>query len=148
MDYTGFYEGDDVSYVGTAMPPAHGKLLSAASETAAYVKWVTGARAGQIDVYSLHDLQPTAQLAPHHAVRQVMASGGEAGVLNHLASTRALENWPAIATDVLRYTAELIRVDSSMETPHEQLDPAEFERVLALASRALLRDAFGQLEAS
>lgn len=139
-----FLQGADVSYVGVAMPPARGKLLSFASESAAYVRWATGARSGQIVLYDLRDLEPTDQLPDYLAVKHAMAIEGETGVINHLASARELVTWTDIATRVLRFTAEQLRHDASMETPGEQLDPEQFERVLAVASRVLLRDAFSE----
>ncbi len=151
MDLTAFYEGDTVNYTGVSMPPAHGKLLHFASASHAYVKWENGVRPGEIDIVNIYDLQPvTAAQAttvnPHTAVKAAMAAEGEIGVINHLATVSELSEWPDIAADVLAYTAGRIRASASMETPHEQLDSIQFERVLALASRVLLRDAFGELE--
>jgi hypothetical protein len=148
------YEGDTVSYVGVAMPPAHGKLLYFASDQAAHVKWASGTRQGEIDIVDVYDLEPVtaaqavAVVDPmgHTAVRRVMDADGEAGVINFLVTSSQTTGWPTIAADVLAYVEDRIRVDASMEMPQEQLSPVEYDRVVGLASRALLRDAFGDLE--
>ena len=150
MSSTAFYEGDDVSFVGVFMPPAHGKLLSFASRTAAHVKWTTGAREGEIDLVDIYDLMPaTASVEPDvmsfTAVRRVMSADGEAGVINFLATAQLLDSWQEIAADTLAFVAARIRSDASMDLPHEQLQPQEVDRVVVLASRVLLRDAFGEL---
>jgi hypothetical protein len=148
------YEGDTVSYVGVAMPPAHGKLLYFASDRAAHVKWATGAHQGQIDIVDVYDLEPvtaaeaiaTVDPMGHTAVRRVMDADGESGVINFLVTSSQTGGWSKIAADVLGYVEGRIRLDASMEMPGEQLTRDEYDRVVGLASRALLRDAFGDLE--
>lgn len=148
------YEGDTVSYTGVAMPPAHGKLLYFASDRAAHVKWATGTHTGQIDIVDIYDLEPVhaaqaiAVVDPmgHTAVRRVMDADGEAGVINFLVTSSQTEGWSKIARDVLAYVEDRIRLDASMEMPVEQLSSPEYDRVVGLASRLLLRDAFGSLE--
>jgi hypothetical protein len=151
---TALYEGDTVSYVGTAMPPAHGKLLFFASQRAAHVKWADGVRQGEIDLIDIHDLSPVtagavigeADPMGHTACVRALEAEGPPGVLNFLVASKQVENWPDIATDVLGYVEARIRADGSMDMPNEQLTHEDFDRVVRLASRVLLRDAFGELE--
>lgn len=152
---TSFFEGDSVSYVGTAMPPAHGRLLYFASDRAAHVKWAEGAREGQIDIVDLYDLAPVtssvavAVIDPmgHTACRQVMSAEGPEGVLNFLVTAKQIDNWERIAREVHRYAEQLLRRDASMDMPYEQLTGEDYERVVTLSTRVLLRDAFGELGA-
>lgn len=154
MSSVPFYEGDSVSYVGEyidGIEPAAGTLMYFASNSAAYVKWSTGAREGQIDMVDLYDLTPAPSVAALAAavpfttisVRRVMNAEGEAGVLNFLASAHQLASWEKVAREALDYVQHRLRVDASMELPYEQLDQTEIDRVIALGARILLRDAFG-----
>lgn len=147
---TAFYEGDPVGYTGPLMPPAHGRVLHFASARFAYVKWTDGPKEKDIDLIDVYDLQPLTaaqQMAinPRTAVKVAMASDGAAGVINYLASASELGEWPDIAVRVMQFAAELVRQSESMEKPHEQLDSLQFEAVVDLGARVLLRDAFGQL---
>lgn len=150
---TSLYEGDAVSYVGADMPPAQGKLLYFASDQAAHVKISSGPHEGSVMVVDIRDLMPIespqviASIDPnsHNALRRVMASQGEAGVVNFLVTANQIEGWEAIARDALRYVESRLRSDSSMDLPYEQLSSAEVDRLVSLSSRVLLRDAFGEL---
>jgi len=150
-----FFEGDTVSYVGTAMPPAHGKLLYFASSSAAHVKWAEGVRQGEIDLIDLYDLMPVtsgaaiAQVDPmgYTACKRAMENDGAEGVLNFLVASKQIDNWQRIARDVLAYAEQRIRRDVSMDMPYEQLNGEDYERIVGLSTRVLLRDAFGELEA-
>jgi hypothetical protein len=147
------YEGDAVSYVGAAMPPAHGKLLFFASEQAAHVKWSDGPFEGKIAIVDIWDLMPVesaqvlASLDPNspNALRRVMASQGESGAVNFLVSANQVEGWTGIARETLNFVQAKLRSDASMDMAYEQLSAAEIDSLIAFSSRVLLKDAFGEL---
>lgn len=156
MSTTSFYEGDAVSYLGDGadgLEPATGTLMYFASRRAAFVKWSSGPRMGQMDLVDLYDLVPapsTAAIEAHApitaiSVRRVMNIEGEAGVINFLAAAKQLDTWESIARQALTYVQDRLRVDASMELPYEQLQRPEIEKVIALSARTLLRDAFGEI---
>lgn len=150
---TTLYEGDAVSYVGTAMPPARGKLLFFASRDSAHVQWTEGIRTGEIDLIDIYDLAPiTAGTAlgetdpmGHTACVRALEAEGPAGVLNFLVASKQVSTWQQIAHDALRFVEARIRADDSMDMPNEQLSVDDYDRVVRLASRVLLHDAFGGL---
>lgn len=162
MTVTPFYEGDPVSYVGDGLdgiPAARGKIMAFASAEAAHVEWTEGPRLGGIDMVSIYDLEKTASeatlLAPlsapritTSAVRKVMSSEGEHGVLQYLAATGSLETWGGIGQDVLSFVESRLRVDPSMDLPYEQLNNDEVDRLINTAARTLLRDLFSGGEAA
>lgn len=145
---TMFHEGDSVTYTGTAMPPAQGKLLYFASDRSAHVQWAEGARNGEIDLVDIYDITPVtssaamARIDPmgRSAVRRAMEREGESGVLNFLVTAGRLSTWTRIAADVQQMIESRLRVDASMEQVFEQLRPEEADRVISLAARTLVRD--------
>lgn len=145
---TMFHEGDSVTYTGTAMPPAQGKLLYFASDRSAHVQWAEGVRNGEIDLVDIYDITPVtssaamARIDPmgRSAVRRAMEREGESGVLNFLVTAGRLSTWTRIAADVQQMIESRLRVDASMEQVFEQLRPEEADRVISLAARTLVRD--------
>jgi hypothetical protein len=114
------------------------------------VKWATGPDAGGITLTDIYDLEPVvaSQIEaedPMHltAVAKAYSHEGEQGVLNFLATNQYLDSWKKIASDVLDFTQQQIRIDASMELVEEQLSPADQRRVVQAAALALLHDAFG-----
>lgn len=154
-DYTSFYEGDSVAYLGDGadgLAPATGTLLAFASHRAAHVKWNTGPRTGQIDAVDLYDLMPAASVAALTAaaqavgtmpVRRVYAAEGETGVVNYLSHIAHLAAWQQIAADAHQYVIGKLKADAAMDQVWEELDGAQVEKVAELAATVLLRDAFG-----
>lgn len=153
-DYTSFYEGDSVAYLGDGadgLQPATGTLLAFASHRAAHVKWNTGPRTGQIDAVDLYDLMPAASVAALTAaaqavgtmpVRRVYAAEGETGVVNYLSHIAHLAAWPRIAADALAYVSDRLQADASFEPVWEELEPEQVAKVAELAATVLLRDSF------
>ena len=147
------YEGQTVTWAGDSTP-ARGHIIAVASENALHVKWATGPNAGDITIAEKWDLEPVTAAQtndiedPLHltAVARAYSSDQERGVLNFLASNDYLDSWQKIASDVLDYTKQKIRVDASMELVEEQLTPMEQRKVVQAAALALLRDAFGMEE--
>lgn len=156
MDVTTFHEGETVSYVGTEMPPAHGRLVTFASKDMAYVSWLNGARQGQMEMVDLYDLAPItaaetlALTNPNgpQVVRQAFASNGEAGVVNFLVTAKHTGAWAEIAADAFEYVVGRLRADSSLDMAYEQLTPEQADSVTVTAARTILRDAFGDWSAA
>jgi hypothetical protein len=150
-----FYETDHVDYVGDGLdgiPPAQGRIVAFASQSAAHVLWENGPREGGIDIVSLHDLEKSAALetvepkvtAPM-LVRRVMKREGSAGVLRYLATNHQLDSWADIARDVEQFVESRLRVDASMELPYELLDPDSMELLIVASRQTLLRDMFSEV---
>jgi len=145
------YEGQSVTRAGDN---SRGHIVAVAGADSAHVKWVTGRNAGDIILTDIYDLEPiTAAMRdeeedPLHlrAVAKAYNEGGETEVLNFLATNQYTDSWTKIASDVLEFTHQRIRVDASMELVEEQLTPTEQRKVVQAASLALLRDAFGPEE--
>lgn len=150
-----FLEGDHVDYLGDGLdgiPPAQGKIVAFASQSTAYVEWLNGPRAKQIDMVSKFDLEKSASETVVRApeitaisVRRAMNVEGVPGVLQFLAAAQQLGTWERIAREALGYVEGRLRVDDSMELPYEQLQPEEIDQVITTAARTLLRDMFGEV---
>lgn len=160
-----FYEGQAVSYVGDGQQGltlgAHGRLLAfASSGSAGHVHWLDGPLRGQVTVHELgtevlpstkkfaavHDgLEDSLEVGPiqHTSARAVYDLEGSAGVLSLLASSGHLANFEQIADDANAFVQGRIRAEASVREALAQLDDEEASELVALASRVLLRDAFG-----
>ena len=162
-----FYEGQAVSYVGDGQPGLtlgdHGRLLAFASKSAGHVQWLDGHRRGQVTVHELGtEVLPSSKKfeatrdgledslevgpVPHTSARQVYDTEGSLGVLSMLASSGYLANFEAIADDAHAYVQKRIRNEASVREILAQLDDDEASEFVALASRVLLHDAFGETE--
>lgn len=162
-------EGQAVSYIGdgTRGVPlgAHGRLLAYATVRSAHVQWLDGPLRGQVTVHDVdEELAPAPQrfqaalqrdgLEDSLEVGPISATGtrhtfdveGPAGVLTMMASAGRLSNFDTIADDVLLHTEGLIRQEASVREVLADLDDAEGDELVSLASRVLLRDAFGAVE--
>lgn len=141
MTYTPFYEGDQVSSVGG---DAVGKLISVASQSAAWVNWESGSRSG-LDLVDLRDIEPIQVVAAPRqvvaTVRSVYAAQGGDGVVDFLAASGQLGDWPLIAEGALNFVVGRLRGSLSMDLPYEELSDDAREDVLHTAALRLLRDA-------
>lgn len=159
-----FYEGQAVSFVGDGQPGLslgdHGRLLAFASKTAGHVQWLDGQRRGQVTVHELGSevlpagkkyeavldgLEDSLEVGPvpHTSARAVYDTEGSFGVLSMLASAGYLANFEAIADDAQTFVQERIRQEASVHEVLGQLEDDEASELVLLASRVLLRDAFG-----
>ncbi len=144
------YEGQSVTAIDGAST-ARGTIVAVAGRDAVHVKWATGPNAGELTLTDIYELEPVtaAQVDdaedPLHlrAVAKAYSTEGERGVLNFLAINEYTDSWTKIASDVLEFTQQRIRVDASMELVEEQLAPSDQRRVVQAAALALLKDAFG-----
>lgn len=162
-----FYEGQAVSYVGDGQHGltlgAHGRLLAFASNRAGHVQWLDGPLRGQVTVHELgtevlpankkfaavHDgLEDSLEVGPiqHTSARSVYDLEGSAGVLSMLASSGHTANFEQIADDANAFVQSRIRQEASVREVLAQLDEDEASELVALATRVLLRDAFGPEE--
>lgn len=160
-----FREGQAISFIGDeqAHPPvplgAHGRLLAFASHTHGHVQWIDGPRCGQVDVVGLDDVAPapkryqasrdgledSLEVGPISATgaRDVFDVEGPAGLLTMMASSGRLSGFDSLADDVLTHTEGLIRQEASVRDVLAELDDQDGDELVSLASRVLLRDAFG-----
>lgn len=132
-----------------------GSLLALAGGSYAHVMWATGAHAGQTELVAVEDLS-TGHVAAKDpladslevgglaafAVRQVMDTEGEAGVLNTMASLGHLTAFSSIAEEVMSSVTAKIRQDPSFREVMAHLDEEEAESLVRLATTCLVRDAF------
>lgn len=144
---TPFYEGDLVTSVRLGDEPRQGTLIAIASQDAAWVKWEPGLGevTGVLELVDLYDVTPSASYiaapTPVVTVRTVHASTGSHGVVDYLAATGQLEDWPRIAEQALNFVIGKLRASASMDLPYEELPQEHVETVLHTAALRLLRDA-------
>lgn len=159
-----FHEGQAVSYIGDdgVLLGTHGRLLVFASRTHGHIQWSDGPRRGQVDMVDLDNVAPAPkryQAALHSdgledslevgpvssvtAARQTFDIEGAAGVLTSMASAGRLSSFDSIADEVTLFVEGRIRQDSSVREVLGELDDTEQDELVSLASRVLLRDAFG-----
>lgn len=162
-------EGQAVSYVGEGSQGvslgAHGRLLAYATARSAHVQWLDGPLRGEVTVHDVEDelapapqrfqaalqrdgLEDSLEVGPISttSARNTFDVEGPAGVLTMMASAGRLSNFDSIADDVLLHAEGLIRQEASVREVLAELDDAEGDELVSLASRVLLRDAFGVAE--
>jgi hypothetical protein len=68
------------------------------------------------------------------------------GVLHFAANSGYLANFQDIAEDAFLHVAGLVRQDSAFREVLAQLDAADSDSLVTLATHSLLRDAFGDAD--
>jgi hypothetical protein len=148
-------EGAQVSYVGDdddLEVGDTGKVLSDAG-MGSHVLWSTGKKSGEITL--VHDIELVqtegARISYDDsfesglvsvAVREVYDLGGSVALLNALNDEGHLATFAQIAEEAMALVTSRIREDLSMVEVLSALDPDEGSEFVALATTALLRDAF------
>lgn len=149
-------EGQRVAFCGDPdaglQPGDRGKVLSSAG-AASHVLWATGSRSGEILLVGNLDLVASQQTQTYDdldsgalvtiAVRDTFEQSGSAGLLNALNEEGHLTTFAGIAEEAVQAVAKMIRQDPSISEVLAALDHEEGAEFIALATTALLRDAFG-----
>lgn len=157
-------EGSQVTHIGTGELFGHtGKLLARAGH-GGHVKWASGPQLGCVTMVDIDDLVP-ARVATRSAterdeledsldvgglsfsaVQHMQAIEGTVGVLHFAANSGYLTNFADIAEDVFLHTAGQLRQDPAFREVLAQLDENDGDALVQLATRSLLRDAFGDAD--
>lgn len=156
-------EGFTITYIGDGADGLSlgdkGQLLAYANDTTAHVQWHTGARAGQITLTAMDDIDNAAKKYQRHddladsldvgpitltGAREVYESAGAEATLVHLAAEGTLSTLASIAEGALEWTCAKIRSESAIMTALAALDPADQEEIIQMAAATALRDVFGQ----
>lgn len=151
-----FADGQRVQYAGD---PIDGLdigdvgVIAQAGHTASHVKWVTGARKGTFTEVPHYEIQAVGSTPDTDAlsgglvtfaVRQVHAQVGNRGLLDILNEQGHLASFDAIGEEAMALVARRIREDPSIREVLAQLEGEDGDDFVAVATVALLRDAFGQ----
>jgi hypothetical protein len=157
-------EGQKVAYAGEDPYMAvsdKGKVL-AVSGTAAHVQWLTGSRAGQIDLVEQHELvpdrsagaQPTTLAAafdntldmvgsPAIQVRATYDEVGEQGLVTALDEAGHLAVLQAYVEEAVGHLASRIRHDPTLANVLAQLESDEADGLVGRVASLLLTDEIG-----
>ncbi len=151
-------DGQKVAYVGDGDDDLavgdEGKVLSAGA-TGSHVRWVTGARAGDITLTHNFDLVVNRQAVGSYdnsldtgslvatAVRQTYDRQGPRAVVAALRDEGHLATMAGLADEAIQHLASTIRRDPSMREVLAHLDDEEGSDLVDLTAKALLKDAFG-----
>lgn len=157
-------EGSAVTHIGTGELFGHtGKLLARAGH-GGHVKWASGPQLGRVTMVDIDDLVPAAATRTaavdrdeledsldvgglsFSAVQHMQAIEGTVGVLHFAANSGYLTNFQDIAEDTFLHVAALVRQDSAFREVLAQLDSVDSDALVSLATRSLLRDAFGDAD--
>jgi hypothetical protein len=157
-------EGSKVTHIGTGELFGHtGKLLARAGH-GGHVKWATGPKTGCVTMVDIDDLVPanathTAAVERDEledslevgglsfsAMQHMQVVEGTLGVLHFAADSGYLVNFGDIAEDVFLHTAGQLRQDPAFREVLAQLDENDGDALVTLATRSLLRDAFGDAD--
>ncbi len=153
-----YADGQKVSFVGDPSPdtPAIGDvgIVVSAGNTASHVRWMSGVRAGLYDEMGHMEIAATASTVTDtdsfsgrivtFSVAEVQARAGARGLLDELNDRGHLGGLEAIAEEAMGLVAARIRTDPSIREVLAQLDDEDGDDLVALATVALLQDAFGR----
>lgn len=146
-------EGARVAFVGDDGPLPVGTIgtVLADAGSGAHVLWPTG-----IMLMASMDITAVAATAGHdglddsldvgvlrvEGVRRIADQQGVAGVLNVMADSGHLANFPQIADEAWNFIQGRIRADAAIRAVAEELPDEDAEALYATATAALIRDAF------
>lgn len=150
-------DGQRVAYVGEGEDGLsvddRGKVLSCGT-TGSHVKWLTGARAGQITLTANMDIVPVSGRMAYDdlesgslvtfAVKDTYEWGGKVALLNALTDEGHCATFESIAEEAIQLVATRLREDPSIKEVLSSLDEDDGSEFVSFTAVAILRDAFGE----